>query len=73
VKVVADKKTGRVLGAQAVGRAGAAARVNVASTAIRAGMTLEQMAELEYAYCPAVSQAYDPISKAIDLAIRKIS
>ena len=73
VKVVADKTTGRVLGAQAVGRAGAAARVNVISTAIRAKMTLDQIADLEFAYCPAVSQAYDPLAKAADLALRKIT
>ncbi len=71
IKVVADKKTGRVLGAQAVGASGAASRVNVVSTAIAAGMTLEQMSRLELAYCPAVSQAYDPLIKAVDFAIRK--
>lgn len=70
-KVIADNATGRVLGAQAVGEGGAAARVNVVSTAIQAKMTLEQMSGLEFAYCPAVSQAYDPLSKAVDLALRK--
>ncbi len=72
VKVVADAATGRVLGGQAVGASGAAARVNVISAAIHAGMTLDALAGLEYAYCPAVSQAYDPVAKAADLAIRKM-
>lgn len=72
VKVVADGETGKVLGAQAVGASGAASRINVVSTAIKAGMTLEQMSGLEFAYCPAVSQAYDPITKAVDLALRKM-
>lgn len=71
VKVIADKKSGRVLGAQAVGESGAAARVNVASTAIAAGMDLDGMSRLELAYCPAVSQAYDPLIKAVDFALRK--
>jgi NADH oxidase (H2O2-forming) len=71
VKVVADSDSGRVLGAQAVGETGAASRVNVVSTAIVTGMTLDKMSELELAYCPAVSQAYDPLVKAVDLALRK--
>ena len=71
VKVAADAATGKVLGAQAVGVSGAAARVNVVSTAIAAGMDLEALSALEFAYCPAVSQAYDPLTKAVDLALRK--
>jgi NADH oxidase (H2O2-forming) len=71
-KIVADRKTRRVLGAQAIGVAGAAWRVNVVSTAMMAGMTLDQLAEVELAYCPPVSQTYDTITKAVDLAIRKI-
>jgi len=36
-----------------------------------AGLDLDKLSELEYAYCPAVSQAYDPLTKAVDLALRK--
>ncbi|MFH2028342.1 MAG: FAD-dependent oxidoreductase [Nanoarchaeota archaeon] len=71
VKVIADKTTGRLLGAQAIGK-GAAARINVVSTAINAGMTLQKLSEVEFAYCPSVSQCYDVLTSAVDLAIRKI-
>jgi NADPH-dependent 2,4-dienoyl-CoA reductase/sulfur reductase-like enzyme len=71
-KVVADRATRRVLGAQAVGVAGAAWRVNVVSAAIAAGMTIDQLGDVELAYCPPVSQTYDTITKAVDLAIRKM-
>lgn len=72
VKVVACAKTRRVLGAQAVGQAGAMWRVNIASAAMSAGMTLEQLAGLEFAYCPALSQADDPLSQAARQALRKL-
>lgn len=71
VKVIADEATSRVIGAQAVAPSGAAWRVNVASAAIHSGMTLDRMAEIELAYCPPVSQTYDPLMKAADFAIRK--
>lgn len=72
VKVIADGATGRVLGAQAVGREGAAWRVNVVAAAVHAGLTLDKLSEVELAYCPPVSQTYDPLTKAVDLALRKI-
>jgi NADH oxidase (H2O2-forming) len=72
VKVIADKATGKVLGAQAVGESGAASRVNVVSTALSVGLDLAALSGLEFAYCPAVSQAYDPLTKAVDLALRKM-
>ncbi len=71
-KVVVDRDTRKVLGAQSVGILGAAWRVNVVSTAISAGMTIDALGEVELAYCPPVSQTYDTITKAVDLAIRKI-
>jgi len=71
VKVIADNATGKVLGAQAVGEEGAASRINVISTAVAAGMEIDRVSSLEMAYCPPVSQAYDPLIKAVDLAIRK--
>jgi NADH oxidase (H2O2-forming) len=71
VKVVADSATGRILGGQAVGVTGAAWRVNVISAAIHSGMTLDKLSEVELTYCPPISQTYDALTKAVDLAIRK--
>ncbi|MGL4369942.1 MAG: NAD(P)/FAD-dependent oxidoreductase, partial [Spirochaetota bacterium] len=72
VKVIADKKTGILLGAQCFGRNGAAARINIISAAIENGLTPAQIESVEYAYCPAVSEIYDPLSRAIDGVLRRI-
>jgi len=71
VKVLADKKTGKIIGGQAIG-AGAAANIDIIATAIKAGMTLQKISEVELAYCPAVSQTYPLLQQAVDIALRKI-
>ncbi len=55
---------GRLLGAQAVGRAGADKRVDVLATALAAGMTVDDVAELELAYAPPYGSAKDPVNMA---------
>ncbi|MBN2488336.1 MAG: FAD-dependent oxidoreductase [Methanosarcinaceae archaeon] len=72
VKILADAKTGKIIGGQAIGEEGAAARVNLVSLAIKAGMNLHDLYSTELAYCPAVAEAYDPLSKACEFAIRKM-
>ena len=72
VKVLADSSTGKLLGAQAVGK-GAAARINVVAVAIKSGLTVHELAEVELAYCPAVSETYDVLTKACDFAVRKLN
>ena len=59
VKLVADLKTGRVLGAQTVGKGDVSKRIDVLATAITTGMTVETMANLDLAYAPPFSQAMD--------------
>lgn len=53
---------GRLLGAQAVGRAGVDKRIDVLATALRAGMTADDLAELELAYAPPYGSAKDPVN-----------
>ncbi|MEZ0448058.1 FAD-dependent oxidoreductase [Cellulomonas sp. ICMP 17802] len=53
---------GRLLGAQAVGRAGVDKRIDVLATALRAGMTADDLAELELAYAPPYGAAKDPVN-----------
>jgi NADPH-dependent 2,4-dienoyl-CoA reductase/sulfur reductase-like enzyme/rhodanese-related sulfurtransferase len=55
---------GRILGAQVVGRKGADKRIDVLATAIRAGMTVYDLEELELAYAPPYSSAKDPVNMA---------
>jgi NADPH-dependent 2,4-dienoyl-CoA reductase/sulfur reductase-like enzyme/rhodanese-related sulfurtransferase len=55
---------GRVLGAQATGSEGIDKRIDVIATAIRAGMTVHDLAELELAYVPPFGSAKDPVNLA---------
>jgi NADPH-dependent 2,4-dienoyl-CoA reductase/sulfur reductase-like enzyme/rhodanese-related sulfurtransferase len=55
---------GRVLGAQAVGGEGVDKRIDVIATAIRAGMTVHDLADLELAYAPPFGSAKDPVNLA---------
>jgi NADPH-dependent 2,4-dienoyl-CoA reductase/sulfur reductase-like enzyme/rhodanese-related sulfurtransferase len=53
---------GRLLGAQGVGRAGVDKRIDILAVAIRAGMTADDLAELELAYAPPYGSAKDPVN-----------
>lgn len=55
---------GRILGAQAVGAAGADKRIDVIATAIHGGLKVADLAELELAYAPPFSSAKDPVNIA---------
>lgn len=72
LKLVVDKKTGKVIGGQAVGEEGAAARVNVISTAIKGGFFLKDLLDIELAYCPAVSDVKDVIHIAAEIGVRRL-
>jgi len=55
---------GRVLGAQATGTEGVDKRMDVLATAIRAGMTVADLADLELSYAPPFGSAKDPVNMA---------
>ncbi|MGH1555695.1 hypothetical protein ACRAWF_39225 [Streptomyces sp. L7] len=55
VKMLAERRTGRLLGVQIVGREGAAKRVDIAAVALTARMTVEQMTALDLGYAPPFS------------------
>jgi peroxiredoxin family protein/TusA-related sulfurtransferase/rhodanese-related sulfurtransferase len=64
VKIVYSKDDGKLLGAQIVGYDGVDKRIDVLATAIRAGMTVYDLTELELAYAPPFSSAKDPVNMA---------
>ena len=64
MKLVYDKNSYKLLGAQIVGHEGVDKRIDVLATAIRAGMTVPELAELELAYAPPYSSAKDPVNLA---------
>jgi NADPH-dependent 2,4-dienoyl-CoA reductase/sulfur reductase-like enzyme len=68
IKVISEKGTKRLLGAQAVGGEGVAKRIDVFATAIWAGMTLDDVAWLDLSYVPPVATVWDPVLLAAQVA-----
>ncbi|WP_405829498.1 FAD-dependent oxidoreductase [Streptomyces sp. NBC_01176] len=72
VKMLAERRTGRLLGVQIVGREGAAKRVDIAAVALTARMTVEQMTALDLGYAPPFSPVWDPILVAARKAVTAV-
>ncbi len=64
MKVVFEKETYRLLGAQIVGYEGVDKRIDVLATAIHAGLSAIQLKNLDLAYAPPYSSAKDPVNMA---------
>lgn len=64
MKVLYEKETLKILGAQIVGYDGVDKRIDVLATAIRAGVKATELAELDLAYAPPYSSAKDPVNMA---------
>ena len=63
MKVLFDK-SGKILGTQIVGNTGVDKRIDIMATAIRSGLTFDDLEELELAYSPPYGSAKDPINFA---------
>ncbi|MFG2511203.1 FAD-dependent oxidoreductase [Streptomyces sp. NPDC048584] len=72
VKMLAELRTGRLLGVQIVGREGAGKRVDIAAVALTAGMTVDRMTALDLGYAPPFSPVWDPVLVAARKAATKI-
>ncbi len=64
LKLVYERGSGRLLGAQAFGKEGVDKRIDVAATAIAGGLGIDDLAELDLAYAPPYGAANDPINMA---------
>lgn len=64
LKILFAPDSGRLLGAQAVGADGVDKRLDVFATALKAGMTVHDLADLELAYAPPFGSAKDPVNLA---------
>ena len=69
VKIVADSSSGRLLGAQVIGREGAAKRIDVLATAIWNEMTVEELSQVDLGYAPPFAPVWDPVL----IAARKVA
>jgi NADPH-dependent 2,4-dienoyl-CoA reductase/sulfur reductase-like enzyme len=71
VKLIAERRTGRLLGAQIVGRGSAAKRIDVLAVALTQGMTVDEITALDLGYAPPYAPVWDPVlvaaRKAVDL------
>ena len=61
IKIVAEKETNRIIGAQIIGGEAVTQRINMLSLAIRKRMTLEDLANMETCYAPPLSETWEPI------------
>ncbi len=64
LKILFAPDTGKLLGAQAIGHDGVDKRIDVLATALKAGMTVHDLTELELAYAPPYGSAKDPVNLA---------
>ena len=64
LKLIFEKATYKILGAQIVGYDGVDKRIDVITTAIRAGMKADELKDLDLAYAPPYSSAKDPVNMA---------
>ena len=73
LKLIADKKTRKLLGAQAVGLGEADKRVNVVAMALHTGMDLAEFAQVDLCYAPPYSPAMDNIIAAANVLRNKLN
>lgn len=72
VHLVGDKKTGRLLGAQMVGREGVAHRINAAAVALQNQMTVTRFSQADLAYAPPFGPVWDPLLTAANQLLKKM-
>ncbi|MDF7824205.1 FAD-dependent oxidoreductase [Pontiellaceae bacterium B12227] len=73
LKMLFDPTTGKVLGAQAVGADGVDKRIDVIAVAIRAGLTVYDLEEMELTYAPPFGSAKDPVNYAGFVAVNVLN
>jgi NADPH-dependent 2,4-dienoyl-CoA reductase/sulfur reductase-like enzyme len=72
VHLTGDRGSGRLLGAQMVGREGAAHRINAAAVALHAGLGVAQFAQTDLAYAPPFGPVWDPLLTAANQLVKQI-
>ncbi len=72
LKLIADRSTGRLLGAQAVGEKGVVSRINALSVALWSGLGIDEIGYLDLAYAPPFGGSWDVIHNAAQSLARKL-
>ena len=73
VKLIAERESRKLVGAQVAGYGDASKRIDVAATAIMAGMRVDELAQLDLAYSPPYGSVWDPLLIAAQSVLRKLS
>ncbi|MBW2630163.1 MAG: FAD-dependent oxidoreductase [Deltaproteobacteria bacterium] len=72
LKLIADRGSGKLLGAQAVGQSGAVSRINILSACLWSGMGLDEIGYMDLAYSPSFGGAWDMIHTAAQILEKKL-
>jgi NADPH-dependent 2,4-dienoyl-CoA reductase/sulfur reductase-like enzyme len=72
VHLIGDQKTGRLLGAQMVGKEGVAHRINAAAVALHNQMTVERFSQTDLAYAPPFGPVWDPLLTAANQLLKRL-
>ena len=72
VNLIGDKKSGRLLGAQIIGKEGAALRINGPAVALHNRMTVAQYSQTDLAYAPPFGPTWDPTLTAANQLMKKL-
>lgn len=72
VKLLVEPSEHRIIGGQVLSTEGAAERINLLALAIKEGMTVEELAQIEYCYAPPVSDCIEPLVVAAEAILRKL-
>ena len=72
VHMVGDKTSGKLLGAQMVGKESVAHRINAAAVALHAGMTVGEFVQCDLAYAPPFGGVWDPLLVAANQLVKKL-
>jgi NADPH-dependent 2,4-dienoyl-CoA reductase/sulfur reductase-like enzyme len=72
VKLCAEKKSGRLLGAQIVGGPGSGKRIDTVAASLTGGLTVQDLVDMDLAYAPPFSPVWDPVQTAARVLVSEI-
>lgn len=72
VKLVVEKESERIVGAQVIGGEEVTQRINCLSFAIQKGMTVHELAKADTAYAPPLSETWEPMVLAAEIVLMKL-
>jgi NADPH-dependent 2,4-dienoyl-CoA reductase/sulfur reductase-like enzyme len=71
IKLIADRESRKLVGAQSAGYGDVAKRIDVAATAITTGLTVDELSQLDLAYTPPYGSLWDPLLVAAHVLLRE--